>query len=69
MFTETLPSNVQNFLSWQARRYTQLKPKEIPPTIGPFITVSREYGCDGIPLARGLADRLNLLAQNRPLGW
>lgn len=59
MFKDTLSSNIQNFLSWQASRYALLKSKENPPTTGPFITVSREYGCDGIPLAKGLADRLN----------
>ena len=65
---EMLSSNIQNFLSWQASRYLQVKPKEAPPATGPFITISREYGCEGIPLARELARRLNQLGAE-PTPW
>ncbi len=68
MATEVLPSTIQNFLSWQAKRYLQLETKEAPPVTGPFITISREYGCEGIPLARGLADRLNQISPG-PTPW
>ncbi len=68
MFTEALPLNIQNFLSWQAKRYSQQEPREAPPATGPFITISREYGCEGILLARGLADRLNRL-NPEPTPW
>ncbi len=68
MFTEALPLNIQNFLSWQAKRYSQQEPREAPPATGPFITISREYGCEGILLARGPADRLNRL-NPEPTPW
>ena len=51
MATEVLPSTIQNFLSWQAKRYQQLETKEAPPVTGPFITISREYGCEGFIVA------------------
>jgi hypothetical protein len=59
MSPDGLPSGIQNFLSWQAKHYSQKEPEDAPPTVGPFITISREYGCEGIPLARKLAERLN----------
>ena len=59
MSPDALPSSIQNFLSWQARHYSQQEQKEALPAVGPFFTVSREYGCEGIPLAQKLAERLN----------
>lgn len=62
-----LPANVQRRLKAQQElldrfaAYT-LPPDEVP---GPFITLSRQYGCRAFDLAERLADRLNLTVP----GW
>ncbi len=63
-----LPSRIQDFLSWQAAFYSEhtREVREVQP--GPFVTISRAYGCEGIPLAERLAERLNALSP-RPTPW
>lgn len=69
MSTEAvLPSSVQNFLTWQARYYSRPGVEKAPPATGPFITLSREYGCEGFPLANAIADRLNKISA-KPTPW
>ena len=66
-----LPAPIETFLSWQARVYSTHAPaekaeKEARP--GPFVTVSRAFGCEGMPLAERLAERLNAISA-RPTPW
>ncbi|OGL61395.1 MAG: hypothetical protein A3J27_01905 [Candidatus Tectomicrobia bacterium RIFCSPLOWO2_12_FULL_69_37] len=63
-----LPAGIQNFLTWQARAYSEHVSAEAAPQPGPFVTVSRAYGCQGVPLAERLAERLNALAA-KPTPW
>lgn len=63
-----LPASIQDFLSWQARIYSEHTnvEKEVQP--GPFVTISRAYGCEGVSLAEGVAERLNALSA-KPTPW
>lgn len=62
-----LPTGIQNFLTWQARAYAD-RPSAEPPQPGPFVTLSRAYGCEGVLLAERLAERLNVLSA-KPTPW
>lgn len=62
-----LPTGIQNFLAWQARAHTERAPEEAPQP-GPFVTISRAFGCEGVPLAERLAARLNALS-DKPTPW
>ncbi|MBI1724638.1 MAG: cytidylate kinase-like family protein [Candidatus Tectomicrobia bacterium] len=63
-----LPTGIQDFLTWQASIYSghTVAEKEVQP--GPFVTISRAYGCEGIPLAERLARRLNAISPE-PTPW
>lgn len=50
---------------WRARRQQKVLP---PPGNRPFLTISREFGCEAFPLAEALAQRLNA-AFPTPSGW
>ncbi|MBI3127736.1 MAG: cytidylate kinase-like family protein [Candidatus Tectomicrobia bacterium] len=63
-----LPSSIENFLTWQARAHAASPREEKAVQPGPFVTVSRAYGCEGAPLAEALAARLNA-ASARPTPW
>jgi cytidylate kinase len=63
-----LPSAIENFLTWQARAYTRQPPEEHAVQPGPFVTIARAYGCEGIPLGEALAERLNALSP-KPTPW
>ena len=63
-----LPTGIQNFLTWQARAYSGHVPAAEAAQPGPFVSISRAYGCEGIPLAEALAARLNALSA-KPTPW
>ena len=67
MALETLPASIQDFLSWQVRQHSQTG-KQAVPAVWPFVTISRQYGCEGFKLANLLAKRLNL-AFPEPIPW
>ncbi len=67
MAFDVLPPGIQNFLSWQARLYAGEK-ETLAISPGPFVTVSREYGCEGHPVATRLASRLNEISPG-PTPW
>lgn len=63
-----LPSSIENFLSWQARAYVARPVEERAVQAGPFVTISRAFGCEGAPLAEALAGRLNAISAE-PTPW
>ncbi len=64
---ETLPDGIQNSLSWQVRQHSQTG-KPAASAVWPFITISKQYGCEGFKLANLLAKRPNL-ASPAPIPW
>ena len=66
MNNDIYPRQIQNFLTWQARK--NLQPEEKIKKPEPFVTISREYGCQGCPLARALEERLNAIS-SEPTPW
>ena len=67
MSREFFSPRIQNYLTWQVRQHSQ-KTGTSPVQPGPFITISREYGCQGRPLASLLAERLNEISPD-PTPW
>lgn len=63
-----LPSTVENFLSWQVARYSEHRLVDDTPAPGPFVTVSREFGCEGVLVANQIAASLTGLNPS-PAPW
>ncbi len=63
-----LPPRIENFLAWQAGRYSEHRRAEEEALPGPFVTLSREYGCQGVPLAELLAEKLSKI-DPKPTPW
>lgn len=54
-----LPASVQNYLSWQMKRYASGDTAAKIIAEGPFVTISRQYGCEAHLMATRLAERLS----------
>ena len=66
---EPLPPRVEQRIRAQiemAQRYR--KDQESPP-VAPFVTISRQYGCEAMEFARALADALALESKLPPGHW
>lgn len=68
MATGAFSPRVRDFLAWQASVHSEHRPVEEATRPGPFVTISREYGCEGYPLANKMAERLNGLS-SKPTPW
>lgn len=57
---ESLPSRIEQRLDTQLALAARMKAKEAPPgqRVAPFITISREYGCEAMAVAELLVPKL-----------
>ena len=53
-----LPAQIEERISGWIRIQEALKHQPVPPAPGPTITISRQFGCEGIPLCLRLQEQL-----------